>query len=182
MGRKWILEPDGPLGHGGSTLAWSVCYALPKAVLPLVDALAGAGLTADCPTLSFRRRQPRRNRTELITKPLIGGMFFLASPWEEARARLVRLPAGESVRRMRTPAGAVVILTAEQMDALREAGARASEHSSTLVVGDYVEIGYGPLRGMKGFTLRVGPLVRMDVEGMPGKIEIAACLLRKVQA
>lgn len=164
---------------------WYVCYCEPRKSLALVGALGDLGIEAECPSFEFRRRVPRRSKTEVLERPLIGGIFFLGVDcWPLGSGMLAGVDL-ENIRRMMTVSGPAVV-DDEELDGLRVASGKVSRDRRSIYAGDRVEIVKGPLEGfraaVKGVESGEGGLLRIEIEGFSGKVEIAPFLLRKIQA
>jgi|GEM_PF-5262050 len=161
---------------------WYVCYCEPGKALALVAALRGRGTEAECPSFEFRRRVPRRKKTEVLERPLIGGIFFLGVDcWPLGSGILAGVDLG-SLRRMMAPYGPAVIED-EELNGLRVASGEMSRDRRSIYKDDVVEFCSGPFKGKRAKVVEAGKdIIRADIDGLPGKVEISPFLLRKIQA
>lgn len=161
---------------------WYVCYCEPGKSLALARALGELGIEAECPSFEFRRRVPRRNKVEVLERPLIGGIFFLGvDSWPVGSGFLAGVDLA-GIRRMMTASGPAVV-DDEELDGLRVASGEISRDRRSIYAGDRVEIVKGPLEGFRAVVKGVeSGLLRIEIEGFSGKAEIAPFLLRKIQA
>lgn len=161
---------------------WYVCYCEPGKALALVAELKSCGAEAECPSFEFRRRVPRRNKVEVLERPLISGIFFLGVDcWPVASGVLAGVDLG-NLRRMMTPSGPAVVED-EELDGLRVASGEISRDRRSIYKGDEVEFCFGPFKGKRARVAEAGgDIVRAEIEGFPGKVEIYPFLLRKIQA
>lgn len=161
---------------------WYVCYCEPRKSLALVAALKGLGIEAECPSFEFRRRVPRRNKVEVLEKPLIGGIFFLGIDSWPIRSGILAGVDLTSIRRMMTASGPAAV-DDEELDGLRVACGEISRDRRSIYEGDIVEFCTFPFKGKKAKV--VGLLegaIRVEVEGFSGRIEVSPFLLRKIRA
>lgn len=161
---------------------WYVCYCEPGKALALVAALKAREIEAECPSFEFRRRVPRRNKTEILERPLIGGIFFLGVDcWPVGSGMLAGVELG-SIRRMMAPSSPAVVED-EELDGLRIAAGEISRDRRSVYAGDEVEFVLGPFKGKRAKVAEAGrDIIRAEIEGFPGKVEISPFLLRKIQA
>lgn len=161
---------------------WYVCYCEPGKALALAAALNERGIEVECPSFEFRRRVPRRNKTEILERPLIGGIFFLGVDfWPIGSGILAGVDLG-SLRRMMAPSGPAVVED-EELDGLRVASGEISRDRRSIYKGDTVEFFSGPFKGRRAKVIETGEcIIRVEMEGSLGRIEIAPFLLRKIQA
>lgn len=161
---------------------WYVCYCEPSKALALVDALKRCGAEAECPSFEFRRRVPRRNKVEVLERPLIGGIFFLGVDcWPVSLGVLAGVDLGR-LSRMMAPSGPAIVED-EELDGLRLASGEISRDRRSIYEGDEVEFCFGPFKGKRARVVEAGAdIIRAEIEGFPGKVEISPFLLRKIQA
>ena len=159
---------------------WFVCYCEPKRSIDLAEALRARGFEAECPSFEFRRRVPRKRRTELLRRPLIGGILFLGvDSWPVGDGFLAGVNLSR-LRRMMTPSGPAVVENHE-LEGLRQSAAERTDSRSELRKGDFVEICFGPFKGRRAAVEWVGPQsVTVSIEDFSGRADIPAFLLRKV--
>ena len=161
---------------------WYVCYCEPGKALALVAALKGRGVEAECPSFEFRRRVPRRNKVEVLERPLIGGIFFLeVDCWPVGSGVLAGVDLA-GLRRMMTPSGPALVED-EELDGLRVASGEMSRDRRSIYEGDEVEFCLGPFKGKRAKVAKVGKdIIIAYIDGLPGRVEISPFLLRKIQA
>lgn len=140
--KKPNLEPD-------EALAYFACYCRPKFLLPLVAALSAEGLRVECPTTVYRRREPRRNRTQEMRRALIGGMFFCRVDCWPLGQRLVAGVNLGSIRRVMWMGKPAVIPDAD-LNALRLASLAADPLQEAIGVGSRVVVVAGAFVGAEG--------------------------------
>lgn len=161
---------------------WYVCYCEPKRALPLVRELAETGHAVECPSFQFRRRLPRKAKTELIERALIGGMFFCqvdSWPLEGGFAAGVSL---DLVRRL-IWLGKPAVVMDEDLAGLRLAGRACTDSKTQFAVGDAVSVDFGPFKGARARITEVrGKRFVVEVEGLSIPMEIPPFLLGKNQA
>lgn len=160
---------------------WYVCYCEPRKSLALVGALGDLGIEAECPSFEFRRRVPRRNKVEVLEMPLIGGIFFIeVDSWPVGLGILAGVDLS-GIRRMMTPHGPAIV-DDEELDGLRMASGEISRDRRSIYEGDTVEFCTGPFKGRRAKVVGVREeVVRVDLEGLPGRAEVPPFLLRKIQ-
>jgi len=161
---------------------WYVCYCEPKRALALVAALRAEGCEAECPSFRFRRRKPRRNSTEEIERPLIGGIFFCRTEHWPLGPGMVSGIDLDSIRRMMWMGRPATVLDSELED-LRKSSHQRTEERSTLKAGDEVEVVTGPFSGRKGIISgRNRDFFCVALEGFELELQITPFLLRKNRA
>lgn len=161
---------------------WYVCYCEPGKAMALVSALKQRGIEAECPSFQFRRRVPRRNKTEVLERPLIGGIFFVGvGCWPIGSGMLAGVEL-ERIRRMMSMSGPAVVED-EELDGLRVAAGKISRDRRSIYKGDEVELVDGPFKGTRAKVIEAGrDIMKVEIEWMLGNVEISPFLLRKIQA
>lgn len=161
---------------------WYVCYCEPKKALKLVEELKSLGAEAECPSFEYRRRVPRKNRVEVLEKPLVGGTFFLGVDCWPLSGSILGLDLS-CIRRMKKPDGSIAFIDDKELDGLRVASGEISRDRRSIHEGDAVEFCFGPFKGKQARVLGMKQgVVRLELKGIPGSVEIAPFLLRKIQA
>lgn len=161
---------------------WYVCYCEPGKALALVAALKRLEIEAECPSFEFRRRVPRRNKTEILERPLVGGIFFLGEGFWPIGSGMLAGVDLESIRRMMAPAGPAVVED-QELDGLRVAAGEISRDRRSIYEGDEVEFCLGPFKGMRAKVIESGSdVIKTEMEGSLGNVEVSPFLLRKIQA
>lgn len=162
---------------------WYVCYCEPGKSLALVAELNKIGIEAECPSFEFRRRVPRRNKVEVLKRPLIGGIFFIGVDcWPVGEGILAGVELGR-IRRMVTALSGPAVVEDEELDGLRIASGEISRDRRSIYEGDIVEFCFGPFKGMRAKVVKGGKdSIKVDVSGFPGDVEVSPFLLRKIQA
>ena len=161
---------------------WYVCYCEPKRALPLTRELAETGHMVECPSFQFRRRLPRKAKTELIERALIGGMFFCrvdSWPLQGGVAAGISL---DLVRRL-IWLGEPAVVTDEDLAGLRLAGRARTDSKTQFAIGDAVSVDFGPFKGARArITEMRSKRFVVEVEGLSIPMEIPPFLLGKNQA
>lgn len=159
---------------------WYICYCEPSKALALVEALKECGAEAECPSFEFRRRVPRRNKVEVLERPLIGGIFFLGVDCWPMSGVLAGVDLS-GLRRMMAPYGPAVIED-DELDGLRVASGDISRDRRSIYEGDTVEFCFGPFKGKRAKVVEAGKeAIKAEMEGFPGVFEVSSFLLRKIQ-
>lgn len=171
------------------TRRWVVCYCEPKKALGLAERLRATGVSAECPYFEFRRRVPRRNRTETRRMPLIGGILFVGAQEWPLGPQVVASLGEPTLRPMLAPGGGsgryrdIAVIEDKELDGLRLAAGEVTRDRREIYPGDLVEVCRGPLAGISAVVLKVGEdSITLEVGDFGGRIEIAPFLLRKKQA
>ena len=161
---------------------WYVCYCEPGKALALVGALGELGIEAECPSFEFRRRVPRRNKVEVLERPLIGGIFFLGVDFWPIGAGVLAGVDLDRIRRMMTASGPAVV-DDEELDGLRVASGEISRDRRSIYEGDTVEFCTPPFKGKRAKVVSLlDGAIRVEIEGFSGRIEVSPFLLRKIRA
>ena len=83
---------------------------------------------------------------------------------------------------MMAPSGPAIVED-EELDGLRGASGEMSRDRRSIYEGDEVEFCLGPFKDKRAVVVKVGEdVVRAEMEGFPGSLEISPFLLRKIQA
>lgn len=157
---------------------WFACYCEPRKTLALASALEARGLSVECPSFRYRRREPRRNRIHEIERPLIGGMFFCAADcWPLGKGILAGVEL-ELVRRVMWM-GKPAVISSEGLASLRSASSRRTASRTRLLPGTAVVVDVGAFAGARALVLEERPdALLVQIQGMNLPVVMAPFLLR----
>ncbi len=158
---------------------WKIFLVTSRHWLPIKALLEDHGIEIEAPTFTFRRRQPRKKRVDILSCPLLPGVIFVA---QERADEAIRIVEDREMRLRPLPSSiGSGLCQDEELEGLRLAAAQRTDIRSKLLVGDRVQIDFGPLKGRTALITRM----RRDsadllVEGLSWRTVISPFLLRKI--
>ena len=162
---------------------WFVVYCQPRVTVALSDALGDLGVEVFCPRTLARRRVPRRNRVETVTRPMIAGLFFCnTDSWPIDLGRVAGVDTS-NLRRMMYLGGPAIVKD-EELEHLRSLPIEVKDDRPARPLirpGDWVVVKDGPLKGIRLMAMRVSrDRVHTEING--ARVTLSTFLLEKIEA
>ncbi|MFN9115801.1 MAG: hypothetical protein ACK5XN_37605 [Bacteroidota bacterium] len=158
---------------------WKIFIVTSRHWLPIKVLLEEHEIEIEAPAFSFRRRQPRKKRVDILSCPLLPGVIFVA---QEMADDAIKIAESRDMRLRTLPSSiGSGLCKDDELEGLRLAAAKRTDIRSKLLVGDRVQIDFGPFKGKTAVITRMRrDSADLIVEGLSWRTVISPFLLRKI--